>query len=136
MSEPEPEHIPILAVLKPKDREKILASAKRRTWAAGDVVVREGESALNLFLIESGRAHVQHADGASVGTIEAGDFFGELGLIVEHPRTATIVADTTLTCVLLPAWEFRSLLEEHPEMAIPMLRKLIARLHGVTPHEH
>lgn len=38
--------------------------------------------------------------------------------------------------MLIPAWEFRSLLKEHPAMAIPMLEKLISRLHGLTPHEH
>ena len=64
-----------------------------------------------------------------VGRLEAGDFFGELGLIEQHGRTATVIAEDDLTCYLLPAWEFRSLLKEHPEMAVPMLHALIARMH-------
>ena len=127
--------IPILAVLKPKDRETVLWSARQRTYAPGEVVVREGDNAVNLFLIASGRARVEH-EGRELGQLGQGEFFGELGILQEHPRTATVTAIDTLTCVLLPAWEFRSLLHEHPEMAVPMLQTLIARLHGLSSHHH
>jgi CRP/FNR family cyclic AMP-dependent transcriptional regulator len=136
MGSSEAADIPVLAALKPKDREKVLSYAKQRTYRAGDVVVREGDSALNLFLVAAGHAHIEHSDGRQVATIGPGDFFGELGLIQDHARTATVVADDELTCILLPAWEFRSLLKEHPEMAVPMLHALIARLHELSPHEH
>jgi CRP-like cAMP-binding protein len=136
MSSPEAASIPVFAVLKDKDRERVLQNAKQRTYAPGAVVVREGESSLNLFLVVSGHAHIEHADGRPVARIGPGAFFGELGLIQEHARTATVVADDELTCVLLPAWEFRSLLNEHPEMAVPMLHALIARIHDLTPHQH
>lgn len=128
--------IPLLAALKEKDRAKVLANARRRTFAPGDVVVHEGDTSLNLFLVVSGHAVVQHADGLPVAALGPGDFFGELGLVEQHARTATIVARDQLTCILLPAWEFRTLLEEHPEMAVPMVHTLIRRLHGLTPHEH
>jgi CRP/FNR family cyclic AMP-dependent transcriptional regulator len=135
MSSPDIDRIPVLAALKPKDREKVLWSARQRTYAPGDVVVKEGDSSLNLFLVAAGHARIEH-DGKVLRTIGPGDFFGELGILQEHPRTATVIAEEGLTCVLLPAWEFRSLLKEHPEMAVPMLDVLIARLHGFTPHEH
>jgi CRP-like cAMP-binding protein len=135
MSSIDAEKIPVLAVLKPKDRETVLWSARQRTYAPGDVVVTEGDSALNLFLIVSGEARVEQ-NGVEIGRLGQGQFFGELGIIEQHPRTATVVAVDSLTCVLLPAWEFRSLLREHPEMAVPMLEALIARLHGLSPHQH
>ena len=135
MTAPEAAGGPILAVLKEKDREEILRDARRRTFAPGEVVVREGDSALNLFIVLSGHARVEGAEGAAPD-MGPGTFFGELGIIEQHPRTATVVAVDELTCLLLPAWEFRSLLDEHPEMAVPMLRVLIARLHGLSPHEH
>jgi CRP-like cAMP-binding protein len=127
--------IPVLAVLKPKDREAVLWSARQRTYAPGEVVITEGDSALNLFLIASGQARVDQG-GVELGRLGTGQFFGELGIIQQHPRTATVTAVDELTCVLLPAWEFRSLLREHPEMAVPMLEALIARLHGLSPHSH
>ena len=130
MATPDPERIPILAVLRPKDRERILKFAKHRTYAPGDTVVREGDPALNLFLVAQGHARVEREGVGQVGRLQAGDFFGELGLIEEHGRTATVIAEDELTCYLLPAWEFRSLLKEHPEMAVPLLHAVIARLHG------
>lgn len=136
MSSPTDEaSIPVIAALKPKDREKVLANARHRTFVAGETVVREGDGSLNLFLIASGRARVEQG-GHAIGTMGAGDFFGELGILEQHPRTATVIAEEDLACVLIPAWEFRSLLVEHPEMAVPMLHTLIRRLHGLSPHEH
>ena len=135
MSSIDTDNIPILAALKPKDREKVLWSARQRTYAPGDVVIREGDSALNLFLIASGRARVEQG-GVELKPLGPGEFFGELGILQEHPRTATVIATEELTCVLLPAWEFRSLLNEHPEMAVPMLYTLISRLRGLSPHQH
>jgi CRP-like cAMP-binding protein len=135
MSSLDVDRIPVLAVLSPKDRERVVASARQRTYAAGEVVVAEGEGAYNLFLIASGHADIE-LRGGHVRTIGPGDFFGELGILEEHPRTATVRAHDELTCLLLPAWEFRSLLQEHPAMAVPMLHALIARLHQSTPHEH
>jgi CRP/FNR family transcriptional regulator, cyclic AMP receptor protein len=135
MTAPEAD-IPILAALKAKDREEVLSYARRRTFAPGDVVIREGDSSINLFIVLSGHARVEDATGGPSPELGPGSFFGELGIIEEHPRTATVTAVDALTCLLIPAWEFRSLLNEHPEMAVPMLRVLIARLHRLTPHEH
>ncbi len=126
--------IPLFAVLGPRDRERVLKFAKRRTYQPGDVVVHEGDQSLNLYVVASGHARVERADRGVVGHIKVGDFFGELGLIEDHERTATVIAEDELTCVLLPAWEFRSLLKEHPVMAVPMLHALIARIHGVEHH--
>ena len=136
MSQPDAAQIPILAALSAKDREKVLRYAKQRTYVPGDTVIREGDGSLYLFLIAGGHARVLGPDGAIVAVLQPGSFFGELGLIEEHPRTATVVADDELTCVLLPAWEFRSLLAEHPEMAVPMVHELIRRLHRMSPHQH
>ncbi len=134
MAAPDPSQIPLLAVLRPKDRDAILRYARQRTYAPGDVVVREGDPALNLFVVVSGHATVERDDAGVVGRIGPGEFFGELGLIEQHGRTATVIAADELTCLLLPAWEFRALLEEHPQMAVPMLHTLIARLHGREHH--
>ena len=130
MSSTESEAIPLLATLGAKERAKVLASAKRRTYASGDIVVHEGDPALHLYIVGTGHARVERAGVGAVGTLGPGDFFGELGLIEEHGRTATVVAIDDLACYLLPIWEFRALLEEHPGMAVAMVHVLIARLHA------
>jgi len=121
--------IELLDVLPSNVRAEVLKNARRRTFAPGDVLVREGDSALYLFLIASGHARVERAGAGYVGQMGPGDFFGELALIEEHDRTATVTAEDELTCILIPAWEFKALLKENPAMAIPMLNKVIARLH-------
>ena len=126
--------IPLLAVLNKRAREQVLRTAREAHYAAGQTVVREGDPATVLYLIVSGNARVEK-EGSKVGSMGPGEFFGELALIEDHGRTATVVADDELDCLLISAWEFRASLEEHPQMAIPMLNAIIARLHRSEHHD-
>jgi CRP/FNR family cyclic AMP-dependent transcriptional regulator len=68
-------------------------------------------------------------NGAHHGDLGPGDYFGELSLIDGEPRSADIVASTDgLTTFAISKWQFEELLEQHPQIAIPMLRVLTARL--------
>jgi CRP/FNR family transcriptional regulator len=134
MASPEPVPIKLLGSLSPKDRAKVLTYAKRQTYRAGDVVIREGDPGMHLFFVIEGHAKAEQAGQPWVGRLEPGDFFGELALIEEHGRTATVTAEDDLTCVLVPAWEFRALLKEHPILAVELLNALIARLHRREHH--
>lgn len=127
--------IPLLAVLDKRALEQVLRTAREQRYAPGDVVVNEGDPATRLYLIIEGTASVEQSAAGNVGKLQAGDFFGELALIEEHGRTATVRADTELTCLIIPAWEFRASLLEHPQMAIPMLNTIIGRLHRREHHE-
>jgi CRP-like cAMP-binding protein len=126
--------IPLLAVLDRRALEQVLRTAREQTYAPGDVVVAEGDPATRLFVIVDGTTSVEQG-GQIVGTLGPGEFFGELALIEEHGRTATVRAETDLTCLVITAWEFRASLEEHPKMAIPMLNTIISRLHRREHHE-
>jgi CRP-like cAMP-binding protein len=133
----DPQHvaaIPLLAVLDRRGREQVLRTAREQTFAPGDVVVAQGDPATRRFLIAEGTAAVEQEGAGRVGTLSPGEFFGELALIEEHGRTATVRAETQLTCLVIPAWEFRASLEEHPRMAIPMLETIIKRLHRREHH--
>jgi CRP/FNR family transcriptional regulator, cyclic AMP receptor protein len=134
MDSTNPVQIPLLSVLSPKVRASVLAYAKRQTYEPEEVVVREGDPGTHLYFITSGRATVTQAGPGWVGRLEPGDFFGELALIEEHGRTATVTAEDDLTCMLVPAWEFRALLKEHPELAVELLHALIGRLHRREHH--
>jgi CRP-like cAMP-binding protein len=125
--------IPLLAVLKPRALEQVLRTAREQRFRPGDVVVSQGDPATRLFLIAAGTARVEQG-GEVIGRMEAGEFFGELALLEQHGRTATVIADSDLTCVIIPAWEFRASLSEYPEMAIPMLEAVIRRLHAHEGH--
>ena len=126
--------IPLLAVLDRRALDQVLRSAREQTFAPGEVVVAQGDPATRLFVIVEGTAAVEQAEQGRVGTLNAGEFFGELALIEAHGRTATVRAETQLTCLIIPAWEFKASLDEHPKMAIPMLETIITRLHRREHH--
>jgi CRP-like cAMP-binding protein len=125
--------IPLLAVLDKRARRQVLRTAREAHYAAGQAVVRQDDPATVLYLIVSGHAVVQQGD-RTLGRLGPGEFFGELALIEAHGRTATVVAEDELDCLLISAWEFKASLEEHPQMAIPMLNAIITRLHGQEHH--
>jgi CRP-like cAMP-binding protein len=125
--------VPLLAGLEPRVRRRLAEVGKRRTYSADEEIVREGSTGTALYILLSGAARVEQ-DGKEIGGLGAGDFFGELALIEEHPRSATVVATAETDCLLFPAWEFTALLEEHPEVAVPILRVLIRRLHRSEHH--
>ena len=114
--------VPLLAGLDGRIRRRLAETGKRRTYAPGDEMVREGSSGTALYVMLSGDARVERA-GERIGSVTAGDFFGELALIEEHPRSASVIADTEVECLLFPAWEFTALLQEHPEIAVPIMSR-------------
>ena len=125
--------VPLLAGLDTRIRRRLAETGKRRTYAPDEEIVREGSTGTALYIILSGTARVvRGAEG--IGEVGAGDFFGELALIEEHPRSASVIASTETECLLFPAWEFTALLEEHPEIAVPIMRALIGRLHRREHH--
>ena len=125
--------VPLLAGLNNRIRRRLAETGKRRTYAAGDEIVREGSSGTALYIVLSGEGRVERG-GERLGSVRSGDFFGELALIEEHPRSASVIADSETECLLFPAWEFTALLDEHPEIAVPIMRALITRLHKREHH--
>jgi CRP-like cAMP-binding protein len=125
--------VPLLAGLQDRVRRRLADIGKRRTYGPGDAIVKEGSTGTALYIVLSGRARVERGS-ETIGQVKAGDFFGELALIEEHPRSASVVAEEETECLLFPAWEFTALLEEHPEIAVPIMRTLIGRLHRREHH--
>jgi CRP/FNR family cyclic AMP-dependent transcriptional regulator len=119
--------VPLFSGVKPKELKKLAARMQERSFGEGDTITTEGKSGIGFFLIEDGNATVS-IDGKIVRTLGPGDYFGDIALIDSGPRSATIVATTDLRCQGLTAWEFRPFIEDHPEVAWPMLETLAARL--------
>jgi CRP/FNR family transcriptional regulator, cyclic AMP receptor protein len=125
--------IPLMAGLPDKVRRRLAEIGKRRRYPAGGTIIAEGESGIAFYVILSGSARVEQR-GEKIGQLEMGDFFGELALIEEHPRSATVVALEDTECLGFTRWEFTALLDEHPEVAVPMMHVLIRRLHRREQH--
>jgi len=111
------------------DRElaSIATLLRERTFPAGSEVVTEGQGGAGFFIVESGSARVT-VGGKEVGTLGPGDHFGEIALIADTPRTATITAETDFHCYGLTVWEFRPLVASNAEVAWQLLQNLARRL--------
>jgi CRP-like cAMP-binding protein len=102
----------------------------------GRAIVRQGEVGTGFFLITTGRARVVR-DGATIAELGPGDFFGELSLLDREPRIATVTAEAPTTCMAIASWEFETLLESQPRLAIALLRGVARRLRAVSEeHRH
>lgn len=121
------ERIPLFDGMTPRDVEGIAAMFKERRFAAGETVAREGTGGAAFFVIESGEATVTHG-GRELARFGPGDYFGEVALIDDGDRTATVVATTDLVCQGLTYWEFRPLVQQNPTIAWNLLRTLARRL--------
>jgi CRP-like cAMP-binding protein len=126
--------VPLTAGLEDRVRRRLAGIGRVRAYPGGTTIVEEGASATALYIVVSGRARIVR-NGETIGEVVRGDFFGELALIEEQPRSATVIADEDTECLLFPAWEFTALLAEHPELAVPIMRALIARLHKHEQHD-
>jgi CRP/FNR family transcriptional regulator, cyclic AMP receptor protein len=119
--------VPLFSQLSAKDCGRLAERMKGRTFKEGETINEQGKSGLGFFVIEQGNATVS-IGGEVVRTLGPEDWFGEIALIDDGPRTATIVAGTDLVCRGLTAWEFRPFVQEHPEVAWPLLETLAGRL--------
>ena len=117
----------LFADLDHRELEHIAHSFKRRRFPQGETVVREGSGGAAFFVIESGEATVT-IGGEPRATLGAGDYFGEIALIDEGARIATIVAATELVCYGLTLWEFRPLVEENGVIGWKLLQTLAKEL--------
>jgi CRP/FNR family transcriptional regulator, cyclic AMP receptor protein len=113
--------VPIFSDLDDKELERIASSMKQRTFQAGDKVTTEGQGGVGFFVIEEGEALVT-VGGDERRRLGPGDYFGEVALLNQSVRTATITAETELRCYGLTSWEFRPLVETHGSIAWKLLQ--------------
>lgn len=127
--------VPLFAELGDRELERLAKHFKERTFPEGSAVTTEGGTGAGFFIIADGNATVS-IGGEERAALGPGDFFGEIALVDEGTRSATIVAATDLRCYGLTAWEFRPFVEEHPQVAWPLLKTLARRLREAQAESH
>jgi CRP/FNR family transcriptional regulator, cyclic AMP receptor protein len=98
--------IPLFAGLDEHDLQVIATFANETSVSAGDVLVREGDFSYELMAIEEGTAEVKR-DGQTLATLGPGDFFGEVGVLQNEMRNATIIATSAMRLITLTTWEIK-----------------------------
>ena len=119
-------NVPLFAGLEERDLEQLARQMHERRFPEGSDVTTEGSTGAGFFVIVDGNADVT-IGGEHRATLGRGDHFGEIALIDDGVRSASIVAATELLCYGLTPWEFRPFVEEHPGVAWALLQTLARR---------
>jgi CRP-like cAMP-binding protein len=122
--------VPLFAGIGRRELRRLADRMSERTFREGEIAVEEGRGGAGFWLIEDGDATVSVA-GKTVRTLGSGDYFGEIALIDDGPRSATVTAATDMRCRGMAAWEFRPFVVEHPDVAWTILQTLARRLREV-----
>ncbi len=122
--------IAIFAPCSKKELHDITRLTTEITVPAGHVLTSEGERGHEFAIVLSGTADVIQG-GTVVATLDQGGHYGEMALIDDGPRTATIIARTPMSLAVVGPREFRQLLEEVPALSLAIMRGLARRLREV-----
>lgn len=132
-------HVDLFSGLDKKELRLIGNSCQERKFAAGSVLMQQGDTGAGLFVITGGKVKITqavHPDRAEeeLGTASAGDVLGEMALLDDLPRSATVTAVEDVTALLLPIWDFRTSLRSNPDIAVKLLAALSHRLRKAESH--
>jgi CRP-like cAMP-binding protein len=117
--------VPLFADLEPDERETLASWFEVQDVSAGVKLTGEGASGYSFFILREGTATVT-IDGNEVRTLEPGDFFGELAILGDGRRTATVTTASPVRVLVLFGTEFRQLQQEYPELAAQIETRLRA----------
>lgn len=121
--------VPLFGRLEPEDLQRIAAGASEHLYPAGEAIVREGDPDDELVVIIDGTVRVVRADGTVIRSYGPGDHIGELAVLRERPRAATVVADPpAVRGLVISGIGLKAILRERPEAAMAMLATLAERL--------
>ena len=129
------QHVPLFADLNKSEVQKIARLFKERRFSKGETVVKEGSGGAAFFLIESGEATV-FIGGRDRTTLKPGDYFGEIALIDEGARMATILASSELVCCELTYGDFRPLVEKNGVVGWKLLQRMATLLRVTRDEAH
>jgi len=121
--------VPFFSGLDNKQLKTVAESGKELTYNSGDTIVEEGTMGVGFYMVIEGKVEVRKGT-KTLAKLSKGQFFGEMSLIDEEPRSADVVAIAPTTCFTLSTWVFSALIKQHPELALSMLKELAKRLRG------
>ena len=119
--------VPMFQDLPKKSIERIAKFARARTFRAGDTIFKEGEEGVGFFLITKGKVDISRG-GAHLATMDDGGFFGEMALLDNHRRSATVQAKADTDCLAIMRSDFLAELRNNPDLAVEMLGVMSRRV--------
>jgi CRP-like cAMP-binding protein len=119
--------------------EAISNAAVEQSYQPGQLIMRQGDTGVGAFIIRSGKVEIiQEREGKEqkLATLGPGDVVGEMALLDEFPRSASVRAIEPTTALGIQRWHFKGILESHPQLALallPILTRRIRSAEGVLP---
>ncbi len=129
--------VDLFSGLRKKELKEVAKCCREGSYSPGSVLISQGEKGLGLFILTEGTVRITRAnspDGAEelLGTAGVGDVIGEMALLDDMPRSATVRAVDEVTVLVLPFWEFRiilrGILRNDPDVGLDLLAVLSRRL--------
>jgi CRP-like cAMP-binding protein len=121
-------HVPLFSGLTQRQLRQLAKGFREREFKPGTTVIREGQmSGIGFFVIVDGTATVS-VGGSEVAVLGPGDHFGELALISERVRSATVTADGPLSCLVMAFWDFRQFANQNPDVTWKLLQHVVELL--------
>ncbi len=119
--------VPLFAGLAKQQLTRVASIADEIDLPEGKILTRQGERGREFFILLEGEAEVRR-NGRKLATRRTGEFFGEIALISDIPRVATVTATTPVRALVIRDREFRALLERTPAIALDVLTAVAERL--------
>lgn len=109
----------------------IARSCTERTFTAGEIIVKQGNPGIGLFVIVSGKVKVvktsEQGERMELATHGPGEVIGEMSVLDGANRSADVIAVEETRCLVLSAWDFKAFMESHPEVALEILPVVVKR---------
>ena len=133
--------VDLFANLDKKELQVLSHGCQERHFNAGATILSQGDSGVGLYVIKSGKVRILHTSSPDraeeeIATAGAGDVIGEMSLLDDLPRSASVVAVDDVTALVLPIWEFRTTLQSHPDIGLKLLSVLSRRLRKAENRRH
>ena len=122
-------NVPLFASCSKTELQRIASLADELDLADGATLIREGERGREFIVVAEGTVRVTR-NGKQIRDLGAGDFIGEIALVADVPRTATVTATSPVRLLVVTDRAFRGLLEQMPSIAKKVLQSLGERLHA------
>lgn len=132
MEEARLQSIPLFAALSKKQRRAVAKQADEVDIEVGRHLVREGEFAYEFFAIEQGTAEVRRGE-QYLAELGPGEFFGEMGLVGDVPRSASVIARSPMTVIVMTGSAFRQVDREFPEVGTQIRKTIEERCRQLEP---
>ena len=124
--------VPLLATLSEAQLDQLAAASVRRSYPKGRTIVAEGEPSQSLYILLSGRAKVQRSDSEGkeviLAVIGSGEFFGEMSLIDDEPRSASVITLEHCDFMAINKDSFKAMLIQSPDVCMKVMKGLVRRL--------